>query len=59
MVFLVSDGESSIDAVTKDSEFDVDDIVHLIGPVTERAGRRQIEISRIERSNMDFEKIIN
>jgi len=59
VVFLVSDGESNIDAVTKDSDFDVDDVVHLLGPVTERAGRRQIEISRIEKSEMDFEKIIN
>jgi len=59
VVFLVSDGESSIDAVTKDSEFDVDDVVHLIGPVTERAGRKQIEIVRIEKSVMDFTKIID
>jgi RecJ-like exonuclease len=59
VVFLVSDGESSIDAVTKDSEFDVDDVVHLIGPVSERAGRRQIEIVRMEKSEMDFDNIIN
>jgi RecJ-like exonuclease len=58
VVFLVSDGESNIDAVTKDSEFDVDDVVHIMGAVTDRAGRRQIEISRIERSNANFDEII-
>jgi archaea-specific RecJ-like exonuclease len=59
VVFLVSDGESNIDAVTKDSEFDVNDVVHIMGPVSDRAGRRQIEISRIERSNANFDEIIH
>jgi len=59
VVFLVSDGESSIDAVTKDSAYDVDDVVRIMGPVTERTGRRQIEISRIERSEANFDEIID
>ena len=58
VVFLVSDGESSIDAVTKDSEFNVDDVVHLMGPVSDRAGRRQIEIVRMEKSSANFDEII-
>ncbi|HYD03906.1 MAG TPA: DHH family phosphoesterase [Alphaproteobacteria bacterium] len=58
VVFLVSDGESSIDAVTKDSPFEVNDVVHIMGPVSERAGRRQIEISRMEKSDANFDKII-
>ncbi|MGV8141806.1 MAG: DHH family phosphoesterase [Candidatus Woesearchaeota archaeon] len=58
VVFLVSDGESSIDAVTKDSEFEVDDVVHIMGPVSDRAGRRQIEISRMEKSHANFDEII-
>ncbi len=58
VVFLVSDGESSIDAVTKDSDFNVDDVVHLMGPVSDRAGRRQIEIVRMEKSTVNFDEII-
>ncbi|MGV8086099.1 MAG: DHH family phosphoesterase [Candidatus Woesearchaeota archaeon] len=58
VVFLVSDGESSIDAVTKDSEFDVNDVVHIMGPVSDRAGRKQIEIVRIEKSSANFDEII-
>ena len=58
VVFLVSDGESNIDAVTKDSNFEVDDVVHLMGPVTDRAGRRQIEIMRMEKSEANFDEII-
>ena len=58
VVFLVSDGESSIDAVTKDSEYEVDDVVHIMGPVTDRAGRRQIEIMRMEKSTANFDEII-
>jgi len=58
VVFLVSDGESSIDAVTKDSDFDLNDVVHLMGPVSDRAGRRQIEIVRMEKSSADFDEII-
>ncbi len=58
VVFLVSDGESSIDAVTKDSSFEVDDVVHLMGPVSDRAGRRQIEIVRMDKSDANFDEII-
>ena len=63
VIFLITDGHGNIDAVTKESEFNEEDIVRVIGPVSERAGRLQIEISRIEKSNEDFikkyEKIID
>ena len=47
-IFVVSDGYGSIDAVTKDSPYEVDDIVLVQGPVSERAGRLQIEIEIIK-----------
>ncbi|MEK6958547.1 MAG: DHH family phosphoesterase [archaeon] len=59
VVFLVSDGTGSIDAVTKESNFNVDDTVLLVGYITERAGKLQIEIDDMKKSTADFTKIID
>ena len=58
-IFVVSDGYGSIDAVTKDSPYEVDDIVLVQGPVSERAGRLQIEIEIMHKSDADFSSIIS
>jgi len=59
VVFLVSDGTGTIDAVTKESNFDTDDTVFIEGYVTERAGKKQIEIDLIKKSTTDFSAIID
>ena len=58
VVFSVSDGLKSVDAVTKSSDADVGDVVELSGDVMERAGKLQIEVSNIKPAAVDFEKII-
>jgi len=58
VIFTISDGYGSVDAVIKDSDFDVDDVVEISGEVNERAGKLQVEIDRIEKSNVDFNPII-
>ncbi|MGV8169169.1 MAG: DHH family phosphoesterase [Candidatus Nanoarchaeia archaeon] len=59
VVFSVTDGTMTVDAVTKDSEYEVDAVVNLSGPVSERAGRLQIEIRSISKADANFEDIIN
>jgi len=58
VIFVVSDGYASADAVIKDSDFEVDDIVEIYGYVKKRAGKIQIEIDNIDKSKLDFSKII-
>lgn len=57
-IFVVSDGFGMIDAVTKDSDFKIDDVVLLEGDVSERAGRLQVEIYKISISDKEFGSII-
>ena len=59
VVFQVSDGTGIIDAVTKDSDFNADEVVYLSGYVTERSGKKQIEIEQMRKSTTDFSKIID
>jgi RecJ-like exonuclease len=59
VIFSVTDGERTLDAVTKDSDFDVEDIVKLSGPVSERAGKLQIEIKSIVKETADFDTILD
>jgi RecJ-like exonuclease len=58
VIFAISDGYGSVDAVIKDSDFEVDDIVELSGKVNERAGKLQVEIDFIKKSTADFNSII-
>ncbi len=58
IIFTVSDGYGNVDAVVKDSNFDVDDVVEISGSVNERAGKLQIEIDKIRESKVDFNPII-
>ncbi|MGV8162558.1 MAG: DHH family phosphoesterase [Candidatus Nanoarchaeia archaeon] len=59
VIFSVTDGTMTIDAVTKDSDFDVDAVVKLGGPVSERAGRLQIEIKSIMKAEADFDEVLS
>jgi archaea-specific RecJ-like exonuclease len=58
VIFVITDGTKSMDAVIKDSVFEVDDVVNLRGFVSERAGKVQIDILSISKSNQDFSAII-
>lgn len=58
VIFTISDGYGSVDAVVKDSKFDINDVVDLEGQVNERAGKLQIEIDRIFPSKINFNLII-
>lgn len=55
VIFVISDGYGSVDAVIKESDFDVDDVVELSGKVNERAGKLQVEIMSIKRSSENFD----
>ncbi len=57
-ILVVTDSQGAIDAVAKDCIFEVDDVVELKGPVSERAGRLQIEIKSVERSSKDFDALL-
>jgi len=59
VVFSVSDGFKQVDAVTKESNFDVDDVVKLRGPVSDRANKLQIEIMSMDKSDEDFDKVLD
>ncbi|MFT4303617.1 MAG: OB-fold nucleic acid binding domain-containing protein [Candidatus Woesearchaeota archaeon] len=59
VIFSVSDATGTIDAVIKDSKFETNDIVRISGKVSERAGRLQIEIEKITKSDVNFDQIID
>jgi RecJ-like exonuclease len=59
VIFILSDGNKAIEGVIKASDFDVDDILDVEGFVSIRAGKMQLEIIKIKRSQIDFEKIID
>uniref|UniRef100_A0A7C4Y2R8 DDH domain-containing protein n=1 Tax=candidate division WWE3 bacterium TaxID=2053526 RepID=A0A7C4Y2R8_UNCKA len=58
VVFIVTNGLGAVEAVKKDSNFNVGDVVYIEGEVNEHKGRLQIELSSIKKSNMDFDTII-
>jgi RecJ-like exonuclease len=58
VVFIVSNGLGAIEAVIKDSNFKMGDVVYLEGKVNEHRGKLQIEIDEIRKSSMDFDAII-
>ena len=59
VIFSVTDGHGTVDAVIKDSEYETGDVVHIIGDVNERAGKLQIEIKVIRKAEKNFDEIIN
>jgi RecJ-like exonuclease len=59
VVFIVTNGLGAVEAVIKDSEFNVSDVVYIEGYVNEHKGRTQIEIQKISKSNFDFEAILS
>ena len=58
VIFVVTDGQGSVDAVIKDSQYNAGEVVHLEGQVNERAGRLQLEIDVIKPSKIDFNAVI-
>ncbi len=58
VIFTISDGYGSIDAATKTSNLEMDDVVDIAGTVNDRAGRLQLEIASIKKTDKDFSKII-
>lgn len=59
VIFLVSDGTGSVDAVIKDSDFEENDVVFIKGKVSERAGKLQVELTTIRRADVDFNSILD
>lgn len=58
VIFTISDGYGMVDAVIKDSAFNINDIVEISGNVNERGGKLQVEIEKIKKSDTDFNTII-
>lgn len=58
VVFIVTNGLGAIEAVIKDSDFNVGDVVYIEGQVNEHKGRTQIELKTIQKSNTDFDTIM-
>jgi len=58
VIFTLSDGYSTVDGVIKECEFRGGDVVYVSGPVNARAGKLQIDIKTIKKSDTDFNKII-
>jgi archaea-specific RecJ-like exonuclease len=59
VILNVSDGYSSMEAVSKECPFNQDEIVELEGKVEKRAGKLQIEINQIYTSEIDFDTIVD
>ena len=59
VVFSVSDGYLQMDAVTPDSAYEVNDVVELRGKINERAGKMQIEIDQMTKTNSNFDEVLN
>jgi len=58
VIFTVSDGYGVGDAVIKDSKLEEGTVVELEGFVNQRAGKLQIEISKIQKSEKDFDELL-
>jgi len=58
VIFVVSDGYGSVDAVIKESDFQTGEVVELAGKVNERAGKLQIEIDSIKKTDKTLDKVI-
>ncbi len=59
IIFIVSDGYGTVEAVIKDSTFIEGDVVYLSGLVNERGGSNQVEIKKIEKSDKDLDKVFH
>ena len=58
VIFVVSDGYGSVDAMIKDSDYEVGDVIEISGTVNERAGRLQLEIESMRPSKKDFNLVL-
>jgi len=59
VIFTVSDGYNMADAVIKDSNFNVGDVIEIKGFANVRGGKMQIEIEKIRESNKDFNSVVD
>lgn len=57
-IFVITDGFGFSDAVTKQSSYEVGDIVEISGLVSDRNGQLRIEIDKIKKSEKDFDAIV-
>jgi archaea-specific RecJ-like exonuclease len=58
-ILVVTDATMSIDVITKDCQFNVNDVVEIKGKVEERNGKLQIYTNNIQPSNDNFDKILD
>lgn len=59
VVFIVTNGTGAIEAVTKESDFNIGDVVYIEGTVNEHRERLQIELAKITPSEYDFDTILS
>jgi len=59
VIFTISDGYNMADAVIKNSNFNVGDVIEITGFANIRGGKLQIEIEKIRESEKDFDFIID
>ena len=58
VIFSVTDATITMDAVIKDSNCDVNDVVELRGVISERVGKLQIDIDSIKKSEKNFDDLL-
>jgi archaea-specific RecJ-like exonuclease len=58
VIFSLSDGTKIIDGVIKNSKYEVDDILDVEGYISARADKIQLDLNKITKSVVDFDKII-
>jgi RecJ-like exonuclease len=58
VIFVVTDGTKNIDAVIKQSNYNVDDVVNIQGYINERQGKLQLDIQSMSRSDASFDQIL-
>ena len=59
VILIVSDGFKSVEAVSNECKYNVNDVIDLEGPVEERSGKIQIRIKNITKSEKDFDSIMD
>lgn len=57
-IFVISDGKNTMDAVTKESNFKVGDVVNIKGFVSTFRDKLRVDIKFMNKADEDFDKII-
>jgi RecJ-like exonuclease len=58
VIFSISDGYGTIEAVIKNSDFETGETVKISGAANQRAGKLQIEIEEIKKSDFNLDQVI-